>query len=182
MQWEMGLVSVSREVRRVLKILRTTNIGISLTVHVSISYVQFTWSLVLIISYHKLYIDVQLLSCWVRWGNVGVWTVFKAGADQFSSDRRDAEFPRGGGGALVRYQGADWTLFIFCHCCQLWFSCFTHQIMTYSITLGLLTKVFFSIKLIIILTYSTHSVFEFFLGGGARKLWEGAHPPAPPQV
>ena len=47
------------------------------------------------------------------------------------------------GDALVCYQGADWTSFIFCHYCQLWFSHFTHQIMTYSITLGLLTKIFF---------------------------------------
>ena len=66
------------------------------------------------------------------------------------------------GDALVCYQAADWTLFIFCHCCQLWFSPFTHQIMTYSITLGLLTK-FFSIKLMIKVTYSACPVFEFFL-------------------
>ena len=36
---------------------------------------------------------------------------------QFSSDRRGANFSRGD--ALVFYQGANWTLFIFCHCCQL---------------------------------------------------------------
>ena len=47
------------------------------------------------------------------------------------------------GGALVCYQGADWTLFIFSHCCRLWFSHFTDQIITYSITLDLLTKIFF---------------------------------------
>ena len=29
------------------------------------------------------------------------------GADQFSHDRRGADFPREGGGALVHYQGPD---------------------------------------------------------------------------
>ena len=36
---------------------------------------------------------------------------------QFSFDRRGTDFSRGD--ALVCYQGADWTLFIFCPCCQL---------------------------------------------------------------
>ena len=35
---------------------------------------------------------------------------YNTGADQFLSDRR---------GALLCYQGADRTLFIFCHCCRL---------------------------------------------------------------
>ena len=49
-------------------------------------------------------------------GNSGVIWGVGAGADQFLSDGKGADFPRGGG-ALVRYQGTDRTLFIFCHCC-----------------------------------------------------------------
>ena len=71
------------------------------------------------------------------------------------------------GDALACYQRADWTSFIFCHHCQFWFSRFTHQIITYSITLGLLTKIF---KSTIKVTYSARSVFEFFL-------WELENPP-----
>ena len=41
------------------------------------------------------------------------------GANQFSPDRRGADFPGGGGGARMRYQEADRTLLIFYHSCQL---------------------------------------------------------------
>ena len=42
--------------------------------------------------------------------------IFSVIVDSHLKGRKGADSPRGGGGALVSYQGADQTLFIFCHC------------------------------------------------------------------
>ena len=95
--------------------------------------------------------------------------------------RINAHLPEGvqifpGRGCIGAFKGADQSLFIFSHCCRFLFG-FTHQIKTCARGLDIQSysypfrRDFLLIKSITIIAYSTHAMFEFFLGGGgAGKL------------